>query len=68
MTQQPNRLDFALIEVTLTLAVEIPFCEQHSGDADDYVIDTVLTRLSEEHTDGQIVVLGSDFTRLAVTK
>jgi len=60
------RSDYALVQVTLTLAVETWLCDEHSDLVPDAVIETVFDRLTDDHA--EIVVLASEFTPLTLTK
>lgn len=60
------RSDQALVQVTLTLAVETYLCDTHSDQAHEIAVETVLDALTG--SDSEIVVLASDFTRLTLTK
>ena len=72
-TEQPVRSDYALMQVTLTLAVETYLCEQHSEQAHEAAIEDVLERfeplvIESEMIGSQIIVLHSEFTPLGLTK
>lgn len=67
-TDQPVRSDYALIQVTLTLAVETYFCDEHTTQAHESAIDSVLDRFADSHLGDDIMVLHSEFTPLTLTK
>lgn len=72
-TEQPVRSDYALMQVTLTLAVETYFCDEHMAQAHESAIEDVLARfeplvIESELIGSQIIVLHSDFTPLGLTK
>jgi len=72
-TEQPVRSDYALMQVTLTLAVETYLCEEHSEQAHESAIEDVLARfeplvIESELIGSQIIVLHSEFTPLGLTK
>jgi hypothetical protein len=67
-TEQPVRSDYALMQVTLTLAVETYLCEEHSEQAHELAIDSVLNRFADSHLGDDIMVLHSEFTPLGLTK
>ena len=58
-------LDYTLLTVTLTLAVETYLCDEHGDLRHDAAIEQLLERL---HDDESIVVLGSRFEPLTVTQ
>jgi hypothetical protein len=67
------RSDYALMQVTLTLAVETYYCDDHMAQAHESAIEDVLERFEPLIVDGttigtQIIVLHSDFTPLSLTK
>jgi len=61
------RSDYALVQVTLTLAVETWLCADHDDLSHDAAIESVLSRLTGDG-DCEIVVLDSEFTPLTLTK
>jgi len=72
-TEQPVRSDYALMQVTLTLAVETYLCDEHSEQAHEAAIEDVLERfepliIESEMIGSQIIVLHSEFTPLGLTK
>ena len=72
-TEQPVRSDYALMQVTLTLAVETYFCDEHMAQAHESAIEDVLARfeplvIESELIGSQIIVLHSEFTPLGLTK
>jgi len=66
-TPETVRSDYALVQVTLTLAVETWLCDEHESQKHDAVIESVLDKLTGD-IDNEIVVLASDFTPLTLTK
>ena len=67
------RLDYVLLEVRLTLAVQSFVCDEHSELAEQAAIESVLEQFAplaanETVINDDIVVLGSEFRRLFVTK
>jgi len=72
-TEQPVRSDYALMQVTLTLAVETYLCDEHMTQAHEAAIEDVLERfeplvIESEMIGSQIIVLHSEFTPLGLTK
>lgn len=72
-TEQPVRSDYALMQVTLTLAVETYFCDEHMTQAHEAAIEDVLARfeplvIESEMIGSQVIVLHSEFTPLGLTK
>jgi len=61
------RSDYALVQVTLTLAVETWLCADHDDLSHDAAIESVLNTLTD-NIDHEIVVLASEFTPLTLTK
>ncbi len=61
----PTPLNYVLLDVRLTVAVESYWCEEHEGEATDYAIEQVMEAF-ENHNGVGIIVLGSDITRLRV--
>jgi len=66
-TPETVRSDYALVQVTLTLAVETWLCDEHSDLVHEAAIESVLDRLSGD-SDYEIVVLASEFTPVTLTK
>ena len=69
----PVRSDYALMQVTLTLAVETYYCADHTAQAHESAVEEVLERFEPLIVEGstigtQIIVLHSDFTPLGLTK
>jgi hypothetical protein len=58
-------LNYVLLDVRLTVAVESYFCEDHEGEATEYATEAVMEAF-EHHNGVGIIVLGSDITRLRV--
>jgi hypothetical protein len=58
-------LNYVLLDVRLTVAVESYWCEEHEGEATDFAIEQVITALTDSESQ-DIIVLGSDITRLRV--
>jgi hypothetical protein len=72
-TDQPVRSDYALMQVTLTLAVESYVCDDHAAQMHEAAIEEVLERFQILRIDDQmigteIVVLNSEFTPLTLSK
>jgi len=67
--KQPARtatsLNYVLLDVRLTVAVESYWCEEHEGEATEYASEQVIAALALG-TGQEIIVLGSDITRLQV--
>lgn len=68
-----TRLDYTLLEVRLTVAVQTFVCDEHSELAQSAAIESVLERfaplaIDETVINDDIVILGSDFRMLTVTK
>jgi len=61
------RSDYALVQVTLTLAVETWLCDAHESQQHDAVMEVVFDKLTGD-IDGEIMVLASEFTPLTLTK
>jgi hypothetical protein len=57
-------LNYVLLDVRLTVAVESYWCEEHEGEATEYASEQVIQALQQG--DSEIIVLGSDITRLRV--
>ena len=57
-------LNYVLLDVRLTVAVESYWCEEHEGEATEYATEQVVQALQQG--DSEIIVLGSDITRLRV--
>jgi hypothetical protein len=57
-------LNYVLLDVRLTVAVESYWCEEHEGEATEYATEQVVQALQQG--DSEIIVLGSDITRLQV--
>lgn len=67
--QKAAPLDYTLLRVTLTVAVESFVCDEHEHQATDSAIETVLSALHALDTETPaIVVLGSEFDRLRVVQ
>jgi hypothetical protein len=60
----PTSLNYVLLDVRLTVAVESYFCEEHEGEATEYASEQVIQALQQG--DSEIIVLGSDISRLRV--
>jgi hypothetical protein len=58
-------LNYVLLDVRLTVAVESYWCEEHEGEATDFAIEQVITALTDSESQ-DIIVLGSDISRLRV--
>ncbi len=58
-------LNYVLLDVRLTVAVESYWCEEHEGEATDFAIEQVMESF-ENHNGVGIIVLGSDISRLRV--
>jgi hypothetical protein len=61
--EQP--LDYTLLTVTLTVAVETYLCDEHADLRHAAAIEHLLERL---HDDESVLLLGSDFQPLTITK
>lgn len=59
--------DYAIVQVTLTLAVETWLCDDGRNLVHEAACDSVLNRLNADD-DCHIVVLASEFTPVALTK
>jgi hypothetical protein len=57
-------LNYVLLDVRLTVAVESYWCEEHEGEATEYASEQVIQALQQG--DSEIIVLGSDISRLRV--
>lgn len=69
---QPQ-LDYVLLEVRLTVAVQSFVCDEHSELAEQAAIESVLEQFAplaagEHIINDEIVILGSDFRRLTLAK
>lgn len=62
--QQPP-LDYTVMKVTLTVAVETYLCDEQSNLRESAAIETVLERLAGDHD--EIIVLGSKFEPVTMT-
>jgi len=62
------RSDYALMQVTLTLAVESYVCDDHIAQMHESAIESVLDRFADSHLGDNIIVLHSDFTPLTLSK
>jgi hypothetical protein len=62
------RSDYALMQVTLTLAVESYVCDDHIAQMHESAIEAVLDRFADSHLGDNIIVLHSDFTPLTLSK
>ena len=67
------RSDYALMQVTLTLAVESYVCDDHIAQMHESAVEEVLERFQTLRIDNasigtEIVVLHSDFTPLTLSK
>ena len=62
-SEQP--IDYTLLTVTLTVAVETYLCDEHADLRHDAAIEHLLERL---HDDESVLLLGSHFEPLTVTK
>lgn len=58
-------MNYVLLDVRLTVAVESYWCEEHEGEATDFAIEQVITALTDSESQ-DIIVLGSDISRLRV--
>lgn len=58
-------LNYVLLDVRLTVAVESYWCEEHEGEATEYASEQIHAALGIG-TGQEIIVLGSDITRLRV--
>jgi hypothetical protein len=67
-TDQPVRSDYALMQVTLTLAVESYVCDDHAAQMHEAAIESVLDRFADSHLGDDIIVLRSEFTPLTLNK
>jgi hypothetical protein len=57
-------LNYVLLDVRLTVAVESYWCEEHEGEATEYATEQVIQAFGQDNPD--IIVLGTAFTRLRV--
>jgi hypothetical protein len=62
----PTPLNYVLLDVRLTVAVESYWCEEHEGEATDFAIEQVMEAFESHNGGVGIIVLGSDITRLRV--
>ena len=67
LTDQLVQLDYVMLDVRLTVAVESYWCETHQGEATDAAIEAVLDRLTIGD-DQTVIVLGAAFERLRVQR
>ena len=58
-------LNYVLLDVRLTVAVESYWCEEHEGEATDYATEAVMEAF-DHHNGVGIIVLGSEISRLRV--
>jgi hypothetical protein len=58
-------LNYVLLDVRLTVAVESYWCEEHEDEATEYASEQIHAALGIG-TGQEIIVLGSDITRLRV--